>query len=130
MGAEALCRGAAEVVGIEQSAKAFNIVRDNWNHLVEPHQTLQLWKGDVLVMLPKLQGRAFDRIYFDPPYQSDRYEPVLQSLQALALLAPQGEVAVEHDRHRHFPPPDRWEIRREKVYGNTAVSFYGWGEIL
>jgi 16S rRNA (guanine966-N2)-methyltransferase len=128
MGAEALCRGAQQVVGIEQSAKALTIVRENWNRLVEPHQTQHLWKGDVLVILPKLHGQTFDRIYFDPPYQSDRYEPVLQSLQTLSLLAPQGEIAVEHDPHRHFAPPDRWEIRRQKVYGNTAVTFYGWAD--
>lgn len=129
MGAEALCRGAREVVGIEQSSKALHIVRDNWNRLVEPHQTIQLWQGDVLVMLPKLQGKTFDRIYFDPPYQSDRYEPVLQLIQTLALLAPEGEIAVEHDPHRHFPTPDRWAICRKKVYGNTALTFYSWDQI-
>jgi len=58
MGAEALCRGAQQVVGIEQSAKALAIVRENWNGLAESHQTVQLWKGDVLVMLPKLQGQS------------------------------------------------------------------------
>ncbi|MEY2978821.1 MAG: 16S rRNA (guanine(966)-N(2))-methyltransferase RsmD [Prochlorotrichaceae cyanobacterium] len=126
MGAEALCRGAQTVVGIEQSAKALRIVRENWQNLAEPHQNIQCCKGDVLTVLPKLKGQAFDRIYFDPPYQSDRYQPVLQLVQDLDLLAPQGEIAVEHDRHRQFPPPDRWTIQRDKVYGNTAVTFYGW----
>jgi 16S rRNA (guanine966-N2)-methyltransferase len=30
MGAEALCRGAAEVVGIERSAEAYTVTRENW----------------------------------------------------------------------------------------------------
>ena len=130
MGAEALCRGAAIVVGIEQSAKAYEIVRYNWQNLATPDQIIDLWRGDVLAILkqfPKpLAPPTFDRIYFDPPYQSDRYEPVLELICTKKILDPDGEMAVEHDPHRHFLAPSGWEIRREKVYGNTAVTYYGW----
>ncbi|MFZ4667404.1 MAG: 16S rRNA (guanine(966)-N(2))-methyltransferase RsmD [Prochlorotrichaceae cyanobacterium] len=130
MGAEALCRGATIVVGIEQAAKAYQIVRENWQNLATSDQVIQVLRGDVVTLLTRLQGQTFDRIYFDPPYQSDRYEPVLQSVQAHQLLAPDGEMAVEHDPHRHFAAPAGWEIRREKVYGNTAVTYYGWQRYL
>jgi len=126
MGAEALCRGAAIVVGIEQAPKAYEIVRENWQNLATSDQVIQVLRGDVVTLLNRLQGQTFDRIYFDPPYQSDRYEPVLKSVQVHQLLAPQGEMAVEHDPHRHFAAPLGWDIRREKVYGNTAVTYYGW----
>ena len=125
MGAEALCRGAAIATGIEQSAKAVKIIRENWQGLAQPEQRIQVIKGDVLTVLAKLQGQRFDRIYFDPPYQSDRYQPVLETVRTLALLAPTGEMAVEHDSRRQLECPETWEVRRAKVYGNTAVTFYG-----
>ncbi len=124
MGAEALARGADLVVGIEQHPKAAAIVRDNWQGIAQPHQSHTLLRGDVLALLPRLHGQQFDRIYFDPPYQSDRYEPVLAHLHTYNLVALQGEVAVEHDPKRSFLPPQGWEICRRKTYGNTALTFY------
>ncbi|MEB3294360.1 MAG: 16S rRNA (guanine(966)-N(2))-methyltransferase RsmD [Synechococcales bacterium] len=123
MGAEALCRGAAVVIGIEQSAKAWAIAQENWQKLVQPEQQIQLLRGDVLKQLPKLAGQPFDRIYFDPPYASGLYEPVLQAIVELQLLAPLGELAAEHSPSEQFKITGL-ERFREKRYGNTAVSFF------
>src|SRR5512147_649239 len=71
MGAEALCRGAAEVVGIEQSGDAYAVVRENWQRVAQPNQTIRLFKGDVVKQLSRLKHQPFDLIYFDPPYTSD-----------------------------------------------------------
>lgn len=125
MGAEALCRGAFLVMGIEQSAKACAIARQNWQQVANADQEFQIIRGNVLAKLPALEGQQFDRIYFDPPYASDLYQPVLEAIAHYQLLAPDGEIAVEHH-------PERWtvvsvpglEICREKVYGNTALTFY------
>lgn len=123
MGAEALCRGATVVIGIEQSAKAGAIAWENWQKLVQPEQQIQLLRGDVLKQLPKLAGQQFDRIYFDPPYASELYEPVLRSIVSLQLLAPLGELAAEHSPSEPFQIAGL-ERFREKRYGNTAVSFF------
>jgi 16S rRNA (guanine966-N2)-methyltransferase len=123
MGAEALCRGATIVVGIEQSAKAWAIAQENWQKLVQPDQQIQLLRGDVVQQLTKLNGQQFDRIYFDPPYASGLYEPVLRAIADLQLLAPLGELAAEHSPSQQFPIVGL-ERFREKRYGNTAVSFF------
>lgn len=124
MGAEALCRGAVRVVGIEQSSRACGVIRQNWQQVAGDGQTFEVIRGDVVKKLPTLIGQTFDRIYFDPPYACDCYEPVLAAIAHYDLLAPGGELAVEHspDRER-FSVPLTLEICRQKVYGNTALTF-------
>jgi 16S rRNA (guanine966-N2)-methyltransferase len=125
MGAEALCRGAIEVVAIEQNGKACQIIRENWQQLATKEQNFQVIRGDITIKLQVLPAKQFDLIYFDPPYASGLYESVLNEISTLNLLAIEGEIAVEHN-------PKQWqaksieglEICREKVYGNTALTFY------
>ncbi|MBE9047164.1 16S rRNA (guanine(966)-N(2))-methyltransferase RsmD [Pleurocapsales cyanobacterium LEGE 10410] len=126
MGAEALCRGANQVVGIEQYGKACKIIEQNWQQVATPGQTHKVLKGDVLVTIKKLAGQQFDWIYFDPPYDNSYlYLPVLKAIASLKLVTPEGAIAVEHN-------PRLWqakevpglEIYRTKSYGNTTLSFY------
>ena len=125
MGAEALCREASLVIGIEQSSQACAIIQQNWQQVAKPEQKFQILRGNITQQLKKLSGQKFDRIYFDPPYASGLYEPVLQAIAQYQLLDPQGEIAVEHHHQDWTPPtiPD-WEICRQKTYGNTGLTFY------
>ena len=125
MGAEALCREASVVIGIEESSQACAIIQENWQQVAKPEQKFQLLRGDVTQQLKKLSGQKFDRIYFDPPYTSGLYEPVLQAIAQYQLLDCQGEIAVEH-RYRNWQPANinNWEICRQKSYGKTALTFY------
>ena len=125
MGAEALCRGAALVVGIEQSSQACDIIQQNWRQVAKADQTFQVIRGDVVKRLAGLSQAPFDRIYFDPPYASDLYEPVLEAIAHHQLLAPQGELAVEHSPEHILPKViDSLNMSRQKTYGNTAITFY------
>lgn len=125
LGAEALCRDAAFVLGIEQSSRACAIIQQNWQRVAQPKQKFQVLRGDVVQRLKNLFGQKFDRIYFDPPYASNLYQPVLNVIAHYQLLHPSGELAVEHspnaDTLQHIPT---LEICRKKIYGNTAVTFY------
>lgn len=124
MGAEALCRGAKEVIGIEQSARACKIIQQNWQKVSQAQQKFTVLRGDVCKRLPSLEGQQFDRIYFDPPYSSPLYRPVLNAIAQLHLLHPTAELAVEHSASKPPISIHGLEIIREKVYGNTAVTFY------
>lgn len=124
MSAEALCRGAALVVAIEQSSRACAIIKENWQRVAQPGQTFQVLRGDVVQRLKTLSGQHFDRIYFDPPYASELYLPVLQAIAQYHLLHPSGELAVEHHPDLPIMQLSTLEICRERVYGNTAVTFY------
>jgi 16S rRNA (guanine966-N2)-methyltransferase len=129
MGAEALCRGAAQVVGIEQSAAACKVIEQNWRQVAQPDQRHQLLRGDVVAQIPRLTGQQFDRIYFDPPYQSGLYDPVLAAIATGQLLAPQGELAVEHSPRRIPEAATGLAVVRTKVYGRSALTFYQWAPI-
>jgi 16S rRNA (guanine(966)-N(2))-methyltransferase RsmD len=123
MGAEALVRGAANVVGIELSAIACEIVRENWQKFAKSEQSFQVVKGDAVKSLSKLQPKFFDLVYFDPPYQSELYQPVLTSLSP--LLRDNALIIAECDRLRPFPDVMGDLIccdRRQ--YGQTALIFY------
>lgn len=125
MGAEALCRGASYVVGIEQWSRACAIIQENWQQVAQEDQKFQVLRGDVVQRLKTLGGQQFDRIYFDPPYASELYQPVLEAIAQHQLLAEGGELAVEHSPNNWtVEPVPTLEICRQKVYGNTALTFY------
>jgi 16S rRNA (guanine(966)-N(2))-methyltransferase RsmD len=134
IGAEALCRGANRVVGIEKSGQACAVIRQNWQQVAQPHQQFQTIRGDAIAQIRALSGKIqFDRIYFDPPYASELYAPVLAAIAGmdattqtkLPLLTADGEMAVEHAPNA--PPMETvgaLVLYRQKVYGNSALSFY------
>lgn len=123
MGAEALVRGANQVVGIELSTIACRIVNENWQKVAKSHQTFQVIKGDAVKVLPKLQPKCFDLVYFDPPYQSDLYQPVLQTLSQ--LLAEDAIVIVECDRLRPISDVIGDLVCSDRrQYGQTSLVFY------
>ena len=125
IGAEALCRGAKVVVGIEKSTCACDIIRQNWQKVAGQCQQWQIIRGDILKKLTYLTEWQFDLIYFDPPYASKLYQPVLEMIAQYQLLDIQGEIAVEHSSHGWLSPTIvGWEICREKVYGSTGITFY------
>lgn len=124
MGAEALCRGAAWVVGIESSGKACAVIQQNWQRISQPNQKFQVVRGDVEQRLSALAGQQFDRIYFDPPYASQLYDPVLSKLAAQQLLASDGEIAVEHDSQQTINEVGQLEAYQTRIYGKTALTFY------
>ncbi|MBR8831133.1 MAG: Ribosomal RNA small subunit methyltransferase D [Chroococcopsis gigantea SAG 12.99] len=125
MGAEALCRGAKLVVGIEKYGKACSVIEQNWQMVATSEQEYRVIRGDVVAGLGKLGGVKFARIYFDPPYESGLYLPVLQRLGRGEILSPSGEIAVEHDRKSwQASEIEGLELIRQKSYGNTELSFY------
>jgi 16S rRNA G966 N2-methylase RsmD len=85
-------------------------------------------RGSVLKQLPTLAGQTFDWIYFDPPYASPLYDPVLQAVADLKLLESGGEMAVEHDPQQWQAPATvgNLQLIRQKKYGLSHLAFYGW----
>lgn len=126
MGAEALCRGAAQVVGIELSGSACRVIQANWQQVAQPSQSVTLLRGDVRSQLKRLQGQQFDHIYFDPPYdQQELYAVAIAAISQYALLSPTGELAVEFTP-LHWQPihPPGLRLIQQKQYGKTALAFY------
>ncbi|MBD2105062.1 16S rRNA (guanine(966)-N(2))-methyltransferase RsmD [Leptolyngbya sp. FACHB-261] len=125
LGAEALLRGAQSVVGIELAGAAVRVIEENWQRCAQEGQSFEIIRGDVVQGIHRLRQKelTFDCIYFDPPYQSDLYEPVLNSIAP--LLKPQGELVAEHLPRRRLPEIIGGLSQVEqRVYGHTSLSFY------
>lgn len=125
MGAEALCRGASKAIAIEKYGPACAVIHHNWQLVANESQEFRVLRGDVLKRLKSLAGEQFDRIYFDPPYKDDLYQPALEAIALEQLLAPEGQLAVEHTAQGWaIEPVPALEICQQKIYGNTAVTFF------
>ncbi|NJK35627.1 MAG: 16S rRNA (guanine(966)-N(2))-methyltransferase RsmD [Oscillatoriales cyanobacterium SM2_2_1] len=125
MGAEALLRGVGRVVGIEVSAAACRLIHQHWGAIASPDQQFAALRLEVRQGIRWLHQRqeVFDLVYFDPPYDSDLYEPVLALLPL--VLAPTAQVAVEHNKQRTLPEViGGLRLGDRRIYGQTAVSFF------
>jgi len=131
VGIEALSRGAAEVIFIENHAPAATLIRRNLESLGVTSSITVLavdaLRGLTMLAAPKTSGApAFTHIFLDPPYAAaEDYSRVLEFLGTADLLAPGGLVIAEHRRDfdlREAPGA----LRRFRVLrqGDAALSFY------
>ncbi len=149
-GLEALSRGAAEAVLVEQAAPALAAIRKNAAALGVGARVegvaVGRWLADAVRGLGSAYGSsgvgAFDVIFLDPPYASGgEYEATLGLLggEGAGLLAPGGTVVAEHRRSAGaggkglkaapmaFVPGERYgSLERTRVLeqGDAALSFY------
>ena len=126
LGLESLSRGADQVVFIEQSNAALQILRHNIKELGFADST-EVHRGDALRHLRRLAAAAncFHWIFIDPPYASALAGQCLEALGARSLLCEGGQVVVEHGR-RSLPDEVYGSLVKtdSRRYGDTCVSFY------
>jgi 16S rRNA (guanine966-N2)-methyltransferase len=126
LGIEALSRGAAAAVFVEDHPAALKVLRRNLEALGLTTMTA-VWPLPVAVALKKLAGRGegFGLAFLDPPYGGGAAVAALRALAALNLLLPGSRVVVEHNRRESLPEAcgdlTRLTVRR---YGDTQVAFY------
>jgi len=118
LGLEALSRGAAEVVMVEQNARAADQIRQ---HL----QTLGCDNGQVVKTdaFQYLQSPAtpFDVVFLDPPYRLDCLAQCCQLLEQGGWLKAKAFIYLEDLSQRPTPAlPDDWELLRSKKAGEAG----------
>jgi 16S rRNA (guanine966-N2)-methyltransferase len=131
IGIEALSRGAAEVVFIENHAPAATLIRRNLESLgVSTGVTVlavDALRGLGMLAARKNSGApAFDHIFLDPPYAAaEDYSRVLEFLGSADIMAPRGIVVAEHRRNFDLPE-EPGALKRFRVLrqGDAALSFY------
>jgi 16S rRNA (guanine966-N2)-methyltransferase len=118
LGIEALSRGAASVVFVEQQATVFRFLRHNLKGL--PNVTVM--RGDVLRVLKKLAGAGLDLVFADPPYLHELVQATIDRAVEFDVLAPDAWFVAEHHRQEMPVPPEGWETIKQGAYGETLVS--------
>lgn len=123
---EAVSRGAAEAVLVDQDREALALCREN---------TAALGFGDRVQILPLAVARAalqlgksgqhFGLIFADPPYAARMVAELLELVEAHVLLAPEGTLVVEHDKREDAPLEHAGFSRTDqRSFGDTRVSIY------
>ena len=126
LGIEALSRGAAEAVFVEDNPEALKVLRRNLEELDLKDRTSVL-PVSVRQALKKLavHGADFHLAFLDPPYGGEKAINALKDLAAAAILAPEAWVVAEHSRRDQLPEAAGGLTRRElRRYGDTQVAFY------
>ena len=124
---EALSRGAAEALLVDESRGARKTIEENLRTLGLKERS-QVWTAPVIRALRMLgrKGECFDLIFLDPPYDKNLVEPTLRAIAKEALLRQTGTVIAEHSVRE--PVETRYgllALRDQRRYGATMLSFFG-----
>lgn len=96
LGIEAISRGMEQVTFVEKSNQAYRVIQQNVKSLSIDEQADML-RMDAFRALPllKKQGKKYDLILIDPPYEKVSYPKVLETIQQEDLLTDNSQVYVE-----------------------------------
>ena len=115
LGFEALSRGAAEVVMIDQSAPVAHSLRDNAQRLGANNFTVI--HANALQYL-RDAARPFDVVFLDPPFNQGLLAQVLALLPA--WLMPDAKVYAESEFS--FEPDATWKILKQSRAGQVKFQ--------
>ncbi len=123
LGLEALSRGAAHVVFVDDSSSSLDLIRKNLDKLGF-RDNGRLVKRNVIGFLKGEIQEAFDLILADPPYGKGLCQKVLQILSQNDILNPSGILVLEHHKKEILENGENLILLRARKYGDTAVSFF------
>ena len=126
IGIEALSRGAAGAVFVENNVKNARIIRENLavTGMEAKARLICLDVAEALVLLGK-EGQNFDLVFLDPPYLKDFESGALAGIAGHGLLRPGGRVVVESSKKDRLPrETGSLKMFRQEKYGDTLLSFY------
>jgi 16S rRNA (guanine966-N2)-methyltransferase len=119
-GLEALSRGAAEAVFIENDREALLALRRNIADLGESGRT-RIITGDATRPPPAPIACAV--AFLDPPYASGLAAPALAALAAAHWLTQDALVVVEIGAHEPFVAPEGFAAIDKRIYGAARLIF-------
>lgn len=122
LGIEALSRGAAYALLVDEGAEARALVRENVEALGLAGAT-RLFRRDATKLGPAGTAGRFGLVFCDPPYGRGLAPLALTSALAGGWLEPGALVVVEEAADAALSLPDGFETLERRAYGETAVTF-------
>ena len=118
LGLEALSRGAADVVFVDQERPATEALRAHLKLLQA--EGGRVVEAEALAWL-KSEPRPIDLVFLDPPYESELLAQACTSL-AQGWLKPKALVYMEYPAERPPALPPSWQVWRESRAGRVGFS--------
>ncbi len=119
LGFEALSRGASHVTFVDNEAVVIKHLQQTLIQLEAEAEILQLNATKEFIS----DGKPFDIVFLDPPFNQNLLEPTCSWLEQSDLLAQSTYIYIEAERGlTQLPTPENWHTIRKKVIGQ--VSYY------
>jgi len=122
LGIEALSRGAAFCLFIEESAEGRGLVRGNVEALGLTGRT-KLFRRDATALGPAGTVSPFGLLFADPPYGKGLGDRALRSALSGGWLVPGALCVVEEAVGAPFDPGAEFATVDERAYGDTVIRF-------
>lgn len=121
LGLEALSRGAAAAVFVENSKVAIATLRRNLASLDASGAVIHA--GSATEYIDAAGAESFDIVFLDPPFADDNLAELCRLIDESELVTTNANVYLEQDRARPEPDlPDGWTVLKSKVAGNVRYT--------
>ena len=122
LGIEAVSRGAAFTLFVDNGAEARALLRNNVEALALGGVT-KVFRRDATNLGPAHPVEPFSVAFLDPPYGKGLAEKALASLRAGGWLTPGAQLVVEEAKAAAFKAPDGFEELERRAYDDTEFVF-------
>ncbi|MCG3174270.1 MAG: Ribosomal RNA small subunit methyltransferase D [Myxococcota bacterium] len=126
LGIEALSRGAAECVFVEEAKPSLDAIRRNLEHCRLADRGVVV-ADNVFRWLRRIDGGSrFDMVFADPPYGEKHVEELARRAGWANLLNPGAVVILEHESQSPSPPAlsNGYILDFDRRYGGARISIY------
>ena len=122
LGIEAVSRGAAFTLFVDNGAEARALLRNNVEALGLGGVT-KVYRRDATHLGPAHPVEPFALAFLDPPYGRGLGEKALASLRDGGWLTPGALLVVEESKAANFAAPDGFEQLERRAYDDTEFVF-------
>ncbi len=122
LGIEAVSRGAAFALFVDNGAEARALLRNNVETLALGGVT-KIFRRDATNLGPAHPVEPFSLVFLDPPYGKGLAEKALASLRDGAWLTSGALLVVEEAKAAAFTAPEGFEEKERRAYDDTEFVF-------
>jgi 16S rRNA (guanine966-N2)-methyltransferase len=122
LGVEALSRGAAFALFVDDGAEARALLRENVTSL-GLGGTTKIFRRDATKLGPVYPVEPFSLAFLDPPYGQNLATPALASARSGGWFTPEALIVVEEAMKSAFAAPEGFAELERRAYDETEFVF-------
>ena len=122
LGLECLSRGAKEVSFVDNNKANILSLKKFLERINATDYKLNTCDYYEVLKQASVEGKKFDIIFLDPPYDSDLAEVALQKIFKFGLLSPTGVVVWEHPTD-YLNTKFKAKVKDTRTYGKVQIDF-------